>query len=183
MSHLSAPIAAAASLRDGARISLHTVSPDDRACIARGFDRLSAASRQSRFLSPMHRLDGPMLDYLTAIDGNRHLAVAASDDGDEPVGLARCVRLEEEPEVAEIAVTVLDDWQRRGVAPVLVIQLARWADAVAIRKFRALFSYDNRAVARLLGSVGVTLVPDGSGMLRADIEVATILKFAAPASA
>lgn len=183
MSHLSAPIAASADLRDGARIVLHTVSPEDRACIARGFERLSPASRQSRFLMPMHRLDGPMLDYLTAIDGRRHLAVAACTEDVEPVGLARCVRLEDEPDVAEIAVTVLDDWQRRGVAPVLVTQLARWADAVAIRKFRALIGYDNRAVAKLLTAAGVALEPDGGGMLRADIEVAAILKFAAPASA
>ncbi len=183
MSHLPAPIAASAGLRDGARICLHMVGPEDRACIADGFARLSPASRQSRFLRPISRLDGPTLDYLTQIDGSRHLAVAASTDDDEPVGLARCVRLTEEPDVAEVAVTVLDDWQRRGVAPVLVTELARWADAVAIRKFRALFGYDNRAIARLLSSAGVPFVHDGGGMLRADIEVAAILKFAAPASA
>lgn len=183
MSHLSSPIVASAGLRDGARIVLHTVSPDDRACIARGFEQLSPASRQSRFLMPMRKLDGPMLDYLTAIDGNRHLAVAACTDEVEPVGLARCVRLEDEPDTAEIAVTVLDSWQRRGVAPVLVTELARWADAVAIRKFRALFGYDNRAIAKLIGSAGIPLVPDGNGMLRADIEVSAILKVAGPASA
>lgn len=182
MSHLAAPIAASAGLRDGARIVLHAVSPDDRVCIARSFEQLSPASRQSRFLMPMKKLDGQMLDYLTAIDGSRHLAVAASAD-DEPVGLARCVRLEDEPDTAEIAVTVLDDWQRRGVAPVLVTELARWADAVAIRKFRALFGYDNRAIAKLIGAAGIPLIPDGNGMLRADIEVGAILKLAVPASA
>jgi len=40
MSHLAAPIAASAGLRDGARIVLHAVSPDDRACIARSFEQL-----------------------------------------------------------------------------------------------------------------------------------------------
>lgn len=187
MSNLSAPIAASASLRDGASIWLRAVGPEDRACIARGFERLSAASRLSRFLMPMQRLDGPMLDYLTAIDGSRHLAVAACTAEIEPVGLARCVRLDGEPDVAEIAVTVMDPWQRRGVAPVLVSQLARWADAVAIRKFRALFGYDNRAITKLIAGAGIALVPDGSGMLRADIEVPLILKIglrlAAPASA
>ncbi len=87
MSHLPAPIAASAGLRDGARICLHTVGPEDRACLADGFARLSPASRQSRFLRPISRLDGPTLDYLTQIDGSRHLAVAASTD-DEPVARA-----------------------------------------------------------------------------------------------
>ena len=183
MSSLPAPIAAAAALPDGARLVLHAVTAKDRACIARGFERLSPASRLSRFLTPMSRLDGALLDYLTAIDGRRHLAVAAATDAEEPVGLARCVRLSDEPEVAEVAVTVMDGWQRRGVAPLLVSQLARWADAVAIRTFRALFGYDNRAVAKLIAAAGVRLEPDCSGLLRADIEVSAILSLAERASA
>jgi GNAT superfamily N-acetyltransferase len=182
MSHLPAPIAASAGLRDGTQLYFQAMSPDHRACIAEGFARLSAGSRQSRFLRPMPRLDEATLDYLSAIDGSRHLAVGAATASDERVGLARCVRLPDEPDVAEIAVTVMDDWQRRGVAPVLVTELARWADAVAIRKFRALFGYENRAVARLLAGNGIQLVPDG-GMLRADIEVGAILRAAGPASA
>ncbi|MBM3548671.1 MAG: GNAT family N-acetyltransferase [Alphaproteobacteria bacterium] len=183
MSHLPAPIAASAGLRDGTQLFFHAITPDDRACIAAGFERLSAASRQSRFLRPMARLDSATLDYLSAVDGNKHLAVGASSSSDERVGLARCVRLADEPGTAEIAVTILDDWQRRGVAPVLATELARWADAVAIRKFRALFSYENHAVARLLAGAGVTFEPDGGGMIRADIEVSAILKAAVPASA
>jgi len=66
---------------------------------------------------------------------------------------------------------------------VLMTELARWAYAVAIRKFRALFGDDNRAIAKLIGAAGIPLVPDGNGMLRADIEVGAILKLAAPASA
>jgi GNAT superfamily N-acetyltransferase len=183
MSHLPAPIAASAGLRDGTTLYFHAITPDDRACIAQGFEQLSAASRHSRFLRPMARLDAATLDYLSAVDGTRHLAVGASSGSDERVGLARCVRLAEEPDTAEIAVTILDDWQRRGVAPVLVTELARWADAVAIRKFRALFGYENQAVARLLGANGIAFEPDGAGMIRADIEVAAILKASVPASA
>ena len=183
MSHLPAPIADSAGLRDGTTLFFHAITPDDRACIARGFERLSAQSRRSRFLRPMARLDAATLDYLSAVDGSRHLAIGASSAGDERVGLARCVRLEGEPETAEIAVTILDDWQRRGVAPVLVTELARWADAVAIRKFRALFGFENRAVARLLAGNGIAFEPEGGGMVRADIEIGAILKAAAPASA
>jgi len=183
VSHLPAPIAVSAGLRDGTRLFFHAITPDDRACIAQGFERLSAASRLSRFLRPMARLDAATLDYLSAVDGDRHLAVGASSSSDERVGLARCVRLEREPDTAEIAVTILDAWQRRGVAPVLVTQLARWADAVAIRKFRALFGYENRAVSRLLAGNGIAFAPDGSGMAQADIEISAILKAAAPASA
>ena len=181
---------ARAGLRDGTRVSLHSIGPEDRACIARGFEQLSPQARESRFLRPMSRLDGATLDYLTAIDGHRHLAVGAHAGihDDEQVGLARCVRLDDEPETAEIAVTVLDPWQRRGAARVLVTELARGADAVGIRCFRALFRYDNLGVARLLQGAGVPFVPDGGGMIRADIPLELILRappvsLAGPASA
>ena len=170
-------------LPDGTPLRIDPMGPQHRACIAAGFERLSARSRESRFLRPMHRLDGATLDYLSAIDGHRHLAVGAQSLDDDCVGLARCVRLDGEPDVAEIAVTVLDPWQRRGAARVLVTELARWADAAAIRTFRALFRYDNLSVARLLRSAGVALVADGGGLIRADIGLDLILKGAAPASA
>jgi GNAT superfamily N-acetyltransferase len=170
-------------LRDGTRLRVQPIGPEHRACVAAGFERLSPRSRESRFLQPLARLDGAMLDYLCAIDGDRHLAVGARSLADEHIGLARCVRLAGEPEVAEIAVTVLDDWQRRGVAAVLVTELARWADTVGIRRFRALFRYDNRPVAKLLRAAGVPLVAETAGMLRADIDVALILSARAPASA
>lgn len=175
-------------LRDGTQVCLHSIGPEDRACVAEGFERLSARSRESRFLLPMSRLDGATLDYLTAIDGHRHLAVGARAAGDDRVGLARCVRLDEAPETAEVAVTVLDSWQGRGAARVLVTELARGADAVGIRTFRALFRYDNLPVARLLQGSGVPFATDGGGMIRADIPLALILRFppvslAGPASA
>lgn len=174
---------ASIGLRDGTRLRILPLGPDDRARIADGFARLSAASRESRFLRPMSRLDGATLDYLSDIDGHRHLAVGARSLNDDCVGLARCVRLEGEPDVAEVAVTVLDFWQRRGAARVLVTELARWADLVAIRKFRALFRYDNVAVTRLLRGAGVPVVADGGGLVRADVDLSLILGNAGPARA
>ncbi len=177
-----------AGLRDGTRVSLHSIGPEDRACVARGFEQLSTRSRESRFLRPMSRLDGATLDYLTATDGHRHLAIGARVSEDDRIGLARCVRLDEEPDVAEVAVTVLDSWQGRGAARVLVTELARGADAVGIRCFRALFRYDNLPIARLLQGAGIPFVPEGGGMIRADIPLDLILRapplsLAGPASA
>ena len=170
-------------LRDGTRLEIRPLGPQHRALIAAGFERLSPRSRESRFLRPMARLDGRTLDDLSAIDGDRHLAVGARSLADDCVGLARCTRLTDEPDVAELAVTVLDDWQRRGVAPLLVTALAQWADAVGIGRFRVLFRYDNVPVARLLRTAGIAAVNETAGMLRADIPVRTILTIAAPASA
>ena len=47
------------------------------------------------------------------------LGARAADTGDG-VGVARYVRLESQPDVAEAAVAVLDEWQHRGVGSALL---------------------------------------------------------------
>lgn len=74
------------------------------------------------------------------------------------VGVARYVRSEDDPEAAEIAVAVVDDWQRRGVGTRLASELARRAGEEGIRRFTGLLLADNELMlnlARELGDVRV----------------------------
>ncbi|NMO88952.1 GNAT family N-acetyltransferase [Actinomycetospora sp. TBRC 11914] len=73
---------------------------------------LSPDSRVRRFLGPVPELAPAVRDALAAVDGRRHLAVAAFAGG-RPIGIARLVG--EEPGRAELAVEVVDAWQGRGV--------------------------------------------------------------------
>lgn len=63
-----------------------------------------------------------MLDYLVDdVDGDHHVALVLlviADDGTElRVGLARIIRYADDPTAADLAVTVVDDWQGRGRRP------------------------------------------------------------------
>jgi GNAT superfamily N-acetyltransferase len=111
-------------LRDGAEIRLRPIRPDDKPQLVEGFDRLSDDSVYKRFLSPLTALRPMDLLYLTEIDHHDHEALIAFDlrTGD-PVGVARYVRSAEDPVRAEFAVTVVDDWQRRGVGTALLRRL------------------------------------------------------------
>ena len=64
------------------------------------------------------------------------------------VGIARYVRDAEDPQAAEIAVTIVDDWQGRGLGTELLAQLSDRARQEGIRRFTALVAADNAAVAR-----------------------------------
>ena len=97
--------------------------------------------------------------YFTEIDHHDHEALGAVDPGDgRGVGVARYVRSGEDPQAAEIAVTVVDEWRRRGLGTELLAQLAQRAREEGIRRFTALVGADNVAMTGLVRSTGAALV-------------------------
>jgi GNAT superfamily N-acetyltransferase len=146
------------TLPDGTEVLLRALRPDDAEALRSGFQRLSPESRYRRFLSMLPALSDEMVRYLTEVDGERHVAVVAavvSPDlkSEEGVAVARYVRLPGEPDVAEAAVTVVDDFQGKGLGKLLLSTLVRDAADRGIQKFRAEVLPSNVAVQGLLTSV------------------------------
>jgi RimJ/RimL family protein N-acetyltransferase len=131
----------------------------DQALLADGFARLSLQSRQFRFLTGKPRLSAAELKYCTAIDHHDHEALVALSvvDG-RGVGVARYVRRAHDPRAAELAVTVVDEWHRRGLGTELVTRLIDRAGTEGIRRFYASVAADNIAVLRLLRNISVDYV-------------------------
>jgi RimJ/RimL family protein N-acetyltransferase len=166
---------AVVSLRDGTRVRLRPVVPGDKPGLRDGFTRLSLVSRYQRFLSPMDELDDEMLAYLTEIDYVDHfawVALLADEPGDVGVGVARYVRLRDEPDVAEAAVTVVDDWQGRGLGTLLVDALGAVALENGIRTIRGYVLEDNRKMREVLEAAGARISHDSPGLLRVEVDVA-----------
>lgn len=103
-------------LRDGTMITIRAVQPGDAVLIKRGFARLGDESRRRRFLTPIGELDDAQLAYLTRIDHRDHEALGALGRNGEPVGVARYVRRIDDPEMADVAVAVVDEVPRRQFA-------------------------------------------------------------------
>jgi GNAT superfamily N-acetyltransferase len=151
----------AVTLRDGSRLRVRPVQRADAKLLLRGFERLSDESRYQRFLSPMPELSESMVRYLTDVDHHDHEALVALDDASgEGVGVARFVRDPQRPEYAEAAVTVIDDWQGRGVGTLLLELLAGRARQEGIDTFTALMLATNDDMRELLESLGPVHVVD-----------------------
>jgi RimJ/RimL family protein N-acetyltransferase/nucleotide-binding universal stress UspA family protein len=149
------------ALKDGTRIYIRPISPEDQEALAAGFDRLSPESRYRRFFTPLEHLSEQQLDYLTQVDHHDHEALVAIEESTgEGIGVARFVRVADD--VAEPAIVVADEWQRRGVAGHLLDALADRAREEGVRRFVAPVLAQNTAAIEAFERLGeVTLAPQG----------------------
>ena len=157
-------------LRDGSKVLIRQVQPADAPLLADGFARLSGKSRQMRFLSRKDRLSAAELRYFTDLDHRDHEALGALDQADgRGVGVARYVRDAKDPRAAEVAVTIVDDWQGRGLGTELLTRLSDRARSEGICRFTALVAEDNRAMAGLLRTMSASLTGRSHGTAEYEI--------------
>jgi len=142
------------TLRDGAFVKLRPIAPEDKSLLLAIFQRLGKESRYRRFSRSFRELPPTLLTYFTEVDHSDREAIIALEPGSsQPLGVARYVRLSDDPEAAEVAVAVIDDWQRRGLAPVLLTELSGRAQHAGVRRFVALVRADNRDALALFRRV------------------------------
>lgn len=161
----------------GRRIRIRPIVMADQDGIVRGFEQLSPESRVRRFFIPPSRLSESMLRYLTEIDYTNHVALGAFavDDAGEPgVAIARYVRLSDDPTCAEAAVTVIDDYQRRGIATVLLEALALIALRNGISRFCGYVQWENTEILDLARRVGATVQASSQAVARLELPLADV---------
>jgi GNAT superfamily N-acetyltransferase len=161
------------TLKDGTPILVRAIRPEDKALLQRGMAQLSEVSRYRRFMSLVTELSEAQLEYLTEIDYVNHMAWGALDlTGPAPrgAGVARYVRTDDDPAKAEVAVTVLDAYQGRGLGTLLLGVLARTAAANGIRTFIAYVLHENAPMMRIFYDLGGHAETDGD-VLRVEVPV------------
>jgi GNAT superfamily N-acetyltransferase len=141
-------------LAGGGEIVVRPIESGDERELALGFRRLGALSRFRRFREPIDRLSEEQLVELTHVDHDWREALVALDAATgEGIGVARWVRVPGDPGRAEVACTVLDAWQGRGVGSALVERLAARAADAGIERCTALIVGGERPARRLLAHV------------------------------
>lgn len=164
------------TLRDGTPVTLKPLLPEDREEFVRVFRTLSPQTRYFRFLSLAAEPSASMLDALTNVDQINHVAIAATIASpdlktERGIGVARLVRLSDAPDVAEAAITVVDDVQRNGLGTLFLRELERAARVRNIRRVRAQVLGDNATMRAILEGVGARPVPTGDGAVAYEIEI------------
>ena len=167
------------ALRDGSKVLIRQVQSADAPLLADGFARLSDKSRRMRFLARKDQLSAAELRYFTDVDHHDHEALGALDQADgRGVGVARYIRDAEDPHAAEIAITIVDDWQGRGLGTELLTRLSARARSEGIHRFIALVADDNKVMAGLLRNMSASLVGRSPGAVEYEITLMPLGKSA-----
>ena len=142
-------------LRSGDVVRIRQVRPGDVQALARAYARLGEESRYRRFFTARPELSDSFLHAAAEVDHENHEALVALPLlSGEIVGECRFVRLPDRQDTADLAVTVVDAWQGRGLASALLARLSARALEVGIAYFTAEILAENRTVLDMLPWLG-----------------------------
>jgi len=143
-------------LRDGTRILIRAIRPDDKPLLLNHFHSLSERSIYYRFFGHKRSLEPADLHELTELDFLNHVGLAATveaEGGERFIGVGRYLRSRDTTE-AEVAFAVLDEFQGRGVGTLLLHHLASIARQRGVKKFAAFVMGDNHQMLEVFANSG-----------------------------
>jgi RimJ/RimL family protein N-acetyltransferase len=148
-------------LRDGRRVLVRPVLPQDEDITSAFFGSLPARARYDRFMAPMPNLPPDLIKRFTHIDYASHLALVAEvfADGHETVVAEARYANGADPSEAEFAVAVAEDWQGEGLASLLLAKLLRRAAGAGIRRVVGQTLATNERMLHLARKAGFTATP------------------------
>lgn len=145
---------------EGADVELVPLGPQHRQVLAEAFTRLSDRSRYLRFMAPISELSASDLDYLTDLDMVDRFAWALLVEG-EPAAVGRYARTTTSPSSLDVGITVLDQFQGRGLGRLLIQALAVVARSRGFKAFEFDVLAENTAMLAVLERIGAEIRSDG----------------------
>jgi RimJ/RimL family protein N-acetyltransferase len=147
----------AIELSDGSRVHVRPIVPDDEPLLHEAVAAMSERTVYFRFFSPLKRMPDAMAHRLAVVDYEDRFALVATTHKptarERIVGVARYDRVPK-TDVAEIAVAVVDEFQRRGLGSALLSILGRVARDHGIKTFTLIVLPENQQMLGLLRKMG-----------------------------
>ena len=144
-------------LSDGTKLQLRPIVPEDEPLLHEAVASMSERTVYFRFFSPIKRMSDALAHRLAVVDYHDRFAIVATThrpNGKERiVGVARYDRARD-TDVAEVALAVIDEFQRRGLGGVLLGELAGVARKEGIKSFQLIVLPENREMLGLLRKMG-----------------------------
>ena len=150
------------------------VTPFDKQRLVEGFAELSAQSRHQRFFDHINQLTPQQLAYYTEVDGEQHAAWGLLDERQPQrpgVGVARYIRREHQPRIADVAITIADAYQGMGAGTLLYALLNRTAAYYQVQRFALDVLHENQSFIQRIVGWGGHVVGHERDVIRLEIPV------------
>lgn len=138
------------------KLRLGAVLPANKNQISKGLKDLSSESIRNRFLGSKKEFSAVELEYLTNLDGWNHWAFGI-EEVERPfrgIGIARLVRSSEKPQEAEMAITIIDEYQGQGLGTILINLIALAASEREISRLTFTSLPQNSNIHKLIQKIG-----------------------------
>lgn len=139
-------------------LRIGAVLPANKEQISRSLKDLSSESIRNRFLGSKKEFSPTELEYLTHLDGWNHYAIGI-EESERPhrgIAVARLVRSSTQPEEAEIAITIIDEYQNMGLGSLLMKLIVLAATERNLERLSFSFLPQNEGIIRLIHKIGVS---------------------------
>jgi len=140
-------------------VTIRPIQPADKAMEGEFIRNLSMETKHYRFLGGVKELSSAELKRLCDVDGRHSMAFVATvkKDGHETeIGVSRYAEYPGEG-AGELAVTIADAWQHKGLSQVLLKQLIDYARTHGIKRLYSVELADNSAMRELATEFGMTV--------------------------
>lgn len=137
------------------QLQVGSVQPHNRKQIAEGMQELSSTTIRNRFMGSKKDFTEKELEYLTVLDGWNHYALGLVEkDSQKGVAVVRMVRYSQFPEEAEVAILIVDRYQKLGLGSFLLDLLVLAAMERQITRFSFTFLLENDGIQKLIKKLG-----------------------------
>lgn len=152
-------------LHDGTEVTVRPIKPSDDGLLKEHFYSLGEETVRRRFGGTVKRLSTATISELVNVDHDSHVAFVATiprAEGEQILGTARYY-VDRSTGIAEIAMAVLDKWQRRKVGALLFTALLDTAREAKLNGIEAWVQSDNSAMIKLLMNAGLDVQANNEG--------------------
>lgn len=136
-----------------------SVRPHNKKQISDGLRDMSPETIRYRFLGSKRDFSERELQYLTVLDGWNHYAIGIEEREKlkRGVGIVRMVRSSHSDTEAEVAITIIDEYQKKGLGMFFLDLIMLAALERKIEKLSFTFLPQNEAIAKLINRAGVPI--------------------------
>ena len=150
-----------AKLSDGTIVQIRPMRPEDADMQQEFVRNLSDESRYNRYMSSIKQLSQQLLVRFTQLDYDREMAFVMLHDtprGTEQIAVSRYF-MESDNETCEFALVVADNWQGKGIGPVMMQAIFDAAREQGLKTMYGEVLASNKGMLKLMHKLGFRVEP------------------------